>query len=131
MDIELKQIDGKIIQIYSEEFKRKVIDEYLSTGVPKMDLLRKYGIKSKSGIQRWMKKFGYTDIYKAVAPTFTFITSPTLIKKLKDEHELRKRIKELERQLAEEKLRSEAYVRSIDKAEKELKIPIRKKPNTK
>ena len=28
MDIELKQIDGKIIQIYSEEFKRKVIDEY-------------------------------------------------------------------------------------------------------
>lgn len=131
MDIELKQIDGKIIQIYSEEFKRKVIDEYLSTGVPKMVLLRKYGIKSKSGIQRWMKKFGYTDIYKAVAPTFTFITSPTLIKKLKDEHELRKRIKELERQLAEEKLRSEAYVRIIDKAEKELKIPIRKKPNTK
>ena len=131
MDIELKQIDGKIIQIYSEEFKRKVIDEYLSTGVPKMDLLRKYGIKSKSGIQRWMKKFGYTDIYKAVAPTFTFITSPTLIKKLKDEHELRKRIKELERQLAEEKLRSEAYSRIIDKAEKELKIPIRKKPNTK
>ncbi|HET6767489.1 MAG TPA: hypothetical protein VFH08_08820 [Chitinophagaceae bacterium] len=131
MDIELKQIDGKIIQIYSEEFKRKVIDEYLSTGVPKMDLLRKYGIKSKSGIQRWMKKFGYTDIYKAVAPTFTFITSPTLIKKLKDEHELRKRIKELERQLAEEKLRSEAYARIIDKAEKELKIPIRKKPNTK
>ena len=38
MDIELKQIDGKIIQIYSEEFKRKVIDEYLSTGVPKMDV---------------------------------------------------------------------------------------------
>ena len=89
MDIELKQIDGKIIQIYSEEFKRKVIDEYLSTGVPKMDLLRKY-----------------------------VITSPTLIKKLKDEHELHKRIKELERQLAEEKLRSEAYARIIDKAEK-------------
>jgi transposase-like protein len=131
MDIELKQIDGKIIQIYSEEFKRKVIDEYLSTGIPKMDLLRKYGIKTKSGIQRWMKKFGYTDIYKAAAPTFTFITSPTLIKKLKDEHELHKRIKELERQLAEEKLRSEAYARIIDKAEKELKIPIRKKPNTK
>ena len=96
-----------------------------------MDLLRKYGIKTKSGIQRWMKKFGYADIYKAAAPTFTFITSPDLIKKLKDEHELHKRIKELERQLAEEKLRSEAYARIIDKAEKELKIPIRKKPNTK
>ena len=42
MDIELKQIDGKIIQIYPDEFKRKVIDEYLGTGVPKMDLVRKY-----------------------------------------------------------------------------------------
>ena len=50
MDIELKQIDEKIIQIYSEGFKRKVINEYLSTGIPKMDLLRKYGIKTKSGI---------------------------------------------------------------------------------
>src|SRR5688572_2976762 len=77
MDIDFKQIDGKIIQIYSEEFKRRVIEEYLRTGVPKMDLLRKYGIKTKSGIQRWMKKFGYTDVYKATEVTFTSITSPT------------------------------------------------------
>lgn len=131
MDIQLKQIEGKTIQIYSEAFKRRVIEEYLNTGIPKIDLLRKYGIKTKSGIQRWMKKFGYTDVYKATEVTFTSITSPTLTKKLKDEHELHKRIKELERQLAEEKLRSEAYARIIDKAEKDLKIPIRKKPSTK
>lgn len=133
MDIQLKQIEGKVIQIYSEKFKRKVIEEYLSSGVPKMDLLRKYGIKTKSGIQRWMKKFGYTDEHRPVRIKFTRIISPALEKNidLTGNSELQKKIKELERQLEDEKLRSEAYARIIEKAEKELKIPIRKKPNTK
>jgi hypothetical protein len=80
-----------------------------------------------------MKKFGYTDVYKSTEFKFTSITSTDLPKKtdLKNDSELFKKIRELERQLAEEKLRSEAYARIIDKAEKELKIPIRKKPNTK
>ena len=46
---------SKEIQIYPEAFKRKVVEEYLSGTCSKMDLLRKYGIKTKSGIQRWMK----------------------------------------------------------------------------
>lgn len=41
------------------------------------------------------------------------------------------RIKELERLLEDEQLRSEAYRRMIDIAEKEYHVPIRKKPNTK
>jgi transposase-like protein len=133
MDIQLKQIQGKTIQIYSEKFKRRVIEEYLNSGVPKIDLLRKYGIKSKSGIQRWMKKFGYTDVYRSLGINFISLTSADLKKKpdSDNDNELHKKIRELERQLAEEKLRSEAYARIIDKAEKELKIPIRKKPNTK
>ena len=133
MDIQLKQIEGKVIQIYSEPFKRRVIEEYLNSGVPKIDLLRKYGIKSKSGIQRWMKKFGYTDVYRSPGINFISLTSADLKKKpdSENDNELHKKIRELERQLAEEKLRSEAYARIIDKAEKELKIPIRKKPNTK
>ena len=45
-----------------------------------------------------------------------------------DPKELQKRIAELERQLQDEKLRSEAYQRMIEKAEKELHIQIRKKP---
>ena len=48
-----------------------------------------------------------------------------------DQHLLQKKLKELERQLEDEKLRSEIYLRIIEKAEKELNIPIRKKPNTK
>jgi transposase len=127
------QSEMRRIQIYDEAFKRKVIDEYLAGGISKMDLLRKYNIQTKSGIQRWMKKFGYTDVYKSTEIKFTSITSVDLAKKtdMKNDNDLLKKIRELERQLAEEKLRSEAYARIIDKAEKELKIPIRKKPNTK
>ena len=129
MDIQLKQIEGKVIQLYSERFKRKVIEEYLNTGVPKMDLLRKYGIKTKSGIQRWMKKLGYVDNNPKVK--FTVITLPTVAKiDSNSNEELQKRIKELERQLENEKLRSEAYARMIEKAEKELKISIKKKSGT-
>jgi len=43
---------------------------------------------------------------------------------------LHKKIDELQRQLEDEKLRSEAYQRMIEKAEKELNISIRKKPYT-
>lgn len=49
----------------------------------------------------------------------------TDIKNLSQE-DLQHKIRELERQLEDEKLRSEAYLRIIEKAEKELRIPIRK-----
>jgi septal ring factor EnvC (AmiA/AmiB activator) len=45
--------------------------------------------------------------------------------------ELQKRIKQLEHQLLDSQLKEEAYRRMIDIAEKELKVSIRKKPNTK
>jgi hypothetical protein len=41
------------------------------------------------------------------------------------------RIKDLERSLEDEQLRSEAYSRMIGIAEKEFNIPIRKKSSTK
>lgn len=46
------------IQIYNEAFKRKVIEEYLTTGISKVDLLKKYNIRTRSGIQRWIKDLG-------------------------------------------------------------------------
>ena len=47
------------------------------------------------------------------------------------EEEQSQRIKELEKALEYEKLRSLAYSTMIDIAEKEFNIPIRKKPGTK
>jgi transposase-like protein len=51
---------------YSEKFKRKVIEEYLSVGQSKMSLIKKYDIRMKSGIQRWIRQLGYEDIHRKV-----------------------------------------------------------------
>lgn len=125
---------GQFVQIYSEAFRRKVIEEYLSSNVSKMFLLRKYGIKMKSGIQRWMKLYGYEDHKQPVIIKFSAVRSHALIRKMNtgkaSKKQLEEKIRELERQLEDEKLRAEAYERIIEKAEKDLKVPIRKKPST-
>ena len=120
---------------YDQAFKRKVIEEYLGTGCTKMFLLRKYDIQFKSAIQTWMRILGYSDP-NAEPQKFKFgkIIFTSLPKNKKDSDidsaKLQKKIVELERQLEDEKLRSEAYARIIEKAEKEFKIPIKKKPAT-
>jgi len=47
----------EIRQMFDESFKRKVIEEYLSTGHSKMSIQRKYNIHFKSAICTWMKRF--------------------------------------------------------------------------
>jgi hypothetical protein len=44
--------------------------------------------------------------------------------------DLLKQIKDLKRKLEDEQLRSEAYLRMIEKAEQELKISIKKKSDS-
>lgn len=120
---------------YPESFKRKVIEEYLATGCTKTSLLIKYGIRFTGAIQTWIWQLGYHDAH--ASGTHRFACSIPIIVAGKDNditnqaQQLQTRIKELERQLEDAQLRAEAYERIIEKAEKELKIPIRKKPNTK
>jgi transposase-like protein len=119
---------------YDRAFKTKVVQEYLRTGCTKMFLLRKYNIQFKSAIQTWMRVLGYKD-HDRQMQRFKFgqLIFTSLAKQKSDtteSTELQKRIKELERQLEDEKLRSEAYARIIEKTEKELKISIKKKPGT-
>lgn len=120
---------------YDRQFKTQVIQEYLTTGCTKMSLLRKYNIQFKSAIQTWMRILGYNDPYDQ-QQRFNFreiIFTPLskLEKNGTTPTDLQRRIRELEQQLEDEKLRSEAYARMIEKAEKELKISIRKKIGTK
>lgn len=126
--------NGQFVQIYSEAFRRKVIEEYLSGNVSKMFLLRKYDIKIKSGIQRWMKLYGYQDNKQPIFIKFKAVRSHALMRRMNtgkaSKKQLEEKIRELERQLEDEKFRSEAYQRVIEKAEKDLKVPIRKKSNT-
>jgi transposase len=124
-----RQMEKKLFQPhYDRAFKTKVIEEYLATGCTKIFLLRKYNIQFKSAIQTWMRVLGYSDSNGPVQKLrFGEIILTSLPKKANNGTALQNKINELQRQLEEEKLRSEAYARIIDKAEKELKIPIRKK----
>ena len=118
--------------MYEESFKRMVIDEYLLNRCTKTSLLIKYNIRFRGAIQTWMKQLGYTESGGYGRLNFGRIIEQALPKNKKQQspEDLQKRIRELEQQLEDEKLRSEAYARIIDKAEKELKVSIRKKPNT-
>ena len=123
--------------MYSEAFKRMVIEEYLGTGLSKMDIQRKHKILYKSAICTWMKRLGYNDIHGKL-PYFEVANNIELKKQAKPTNAeaeetalLKKRVRELERILEDEKLRSEAYKLTIEIAEREFNIPIRKKRNTK
>jgi transposase len=124
-------------QYFDEAFKRKVCDEYIRTGVAKTDLLSKYNIRYRSAIQSWLKELGYVDIYQKVP--YLSIATPLLLPLKKPNNDQpsgalsqeQQRIKELERLLEDEQLRSEMYKRMIEIAERDLNIPIRKKSDTK
>ena len=124
-------------EVFSEQFKREVIEEYLETGSTKASIQAKHGIKSKCGIQKWMRKLGYADLnskdcsYLDKNKLLDMTKKGTVVNSEGDKEALAKRIKQLERQLEDERLRSEAYNRMIEIAEQELKISIRKKANTK
>lgn len=127
-------IDGK--RHYPLEFKHAVIKEYLAGGISHRGLLRKYDIRINAGIVRWMRQLGYaeTPVKDRYLPPLNPLSLPS--KKSNkaippDAAWQEERIKELELLLEDEQLRSEAYLRMIEIAEKDFNIPIRKKPGTK
>jgi len=122
-------------RVYSETFKRQVIEEYLRTGVSKKELIVKYDIRSKGAFKSWMRQLGYEDFYVKTSSLkvnrrINMAEGFNDNEPEGDREALKKRIKELERLLEDERLKSEAYNRMIELTEKELKISIRKKANT-
>jgi transposase-like protein len=126
-------LQTKVSQIYTETFKRSVIEEFLTGRLSKIELNRKYNIGGKSAILLWMRQLGYlNDNPLPKKPNFevTQLKIPMAASE-KSNLELQKEIIDLKRKLEDERLRSEAYLRIIQKAEEELKTSFKKKPNTK
>ncbi len=121
---------------YPEAFKRQVVKEYLAGGIGYRALLKKYDIRSNGSIIRWMRQMGYAEcgVKDRYLPSAKPLSLPAN-KPKKDQPSgallQEQRIKELERLLEDEQLRSKAYLRMIEIAEKDLNIPIRKKPDIK
>lgn len=114
------------INYYSRTFKLQVVEEVLRGVITKEEARKKYGIKGKSAILNWMRKFEVST--DAPAPDF-FLQMKDIEKSEKEA--LLKRISELEQALGDAQLKSEVYSKMIEVAERELKISIRKKSSTK
>jgi len=99
---------------YSEAFKRTVVMEYERGILNKAQIKSKYGIGGKSRVLDWCRKYG-----KLVYPT------GNNGRPMKDPQ--KQRIKDLEKQLEEAKLKVLAYEKLISIAEKEEGISILKK----
>ena len=123
---------------YSEAFKRQVIEEYLATGCSQKSLLRKYEIAAKGVFLQWMRQLGYCDQpadstkkFTFKEPTFYAMPCQSSSLNTSEAAALQQKIAELQRALQDERLRSQAYLLMLEKAEKELRFPIRKKFSTK
>lgn len=116
---------------YDAAFKWMVISEYKSGRWTMEQLRRRYGLGGKSCISEWIARMDHGGRAKD-AEVWASDTSTMAKPKRKERPEdLRKQLKELERQLEDEQLKSEAYSLLIDLAEREHRIDIRKKDNTK
>jgi hypothetical protein len=141
MDKNIIQKKGKY---FTESERHELILEYLSTGCTKQEIWQKYtGEGEEHGmLLRWMRQLGYDVKVKIRRPSIVSdlyaMSSKNKTGKLIDSDDesfenlqLKKRIAELEKQLKDAELKAIAFSTMVDIAEKEFKIPIRKKFNTK
>jgi hypothetical protein len=127
-------INGKLF--FSDAEKMIIINDYLSGDKTKKSVYEYYtGYKSEHGkISKWMNKLGVED--KFVKNT-NFVSMPRKKRDKESSSEdfetlkLKKRIADLEKQLQTADMKAIAFSTMVDIAEKEFKIPIRKKHNTK
>ena len=114
-----------------------MIEEYLSGGYTKAGIWYKYtGQYEEHGkMLQWMRKLGYIEdkpaMYTVPSRRDWEYLNTMKSSSTQDPKELHKQIIELKKQLEESQLKEEGYKLIIEIAEKEYKIPIRKKPNIK
>ena len=114
---------------YTDEFKLRVIQDYVNSDLGYEETMKKYGILGNGCISNWMRKFGFK-----LPDSKTLKLQNQMAKeanKTQKEQELEQKVKKLEEQLDHEKLRNLALNTMIDIAERDLKTPIRKKPGAK
>ena len=116
---------------YSDDFKLKVLSDYYSSGMSKYFTAKKWGIE-RGQIKAWMKIWP-VDSKELSLPDEIISTSRMIDKDSvrSDEQILRERISALEKSLAYERMRSRAFEKLIEIAEREEGISILKKGGVK
>jgi hypothetical protein len=124
MERYVKKYPSKWQNQYTKEFKRHVCDDFLTGTLCRAEVERKYKL-GNSRLTTWLKEFGY----EIKRPEPLFLTP--MEKPSNTDQEQNASTAQLKKELEDARLLAEAYKRIIDKAERELKINIRKKSSTK
>ncbi|MCH8902755.1 MAG: hypothetical protein IIA45_02420 [Bacteroidetes bacterium] len=119
-----KKYSSKWQSQYSEDFKRLVVNDFLTGTLTRRTVEHKYNL-GNSRLTYWLKAFGHEIPKLGLLPLEIMPNSPKTNKNQSTSEA------ELKKELEDAKLLAEAYRRIIEKAEQELKINIRKKSNTK
>lgn len=121
---------------YSLELKHQICKDHVNNGLSLADCVKKYSLSCHSLVHDWLRKLGYMpgtnrktrSAYIGLENYQTLSDKPKKSQPLTQEQE---QIDLLKKELEDAKLLAEGYRRMIEIAESELKIPIRKKLNTK
>jgi transposase-like protein len=121
---------------YSLELKHQICKEHIDNGLSLRDCVEKYNLSSHSLVHDWLRQLGYIGgvnrrTRSAYIGIENFKSLPDKPKKNRPLTPDQQQIELLKRELEDAKLQAEGYRRMIEIAETELKIPIRKKLNTK
>lgn len=123
-------------RIYSLDMQHKICKEHIEERTKLCDLVRKYNLSTHSLLHDWLRKLGYLPGYnRRNRMEYISIETSSPLNKNSSKRKLltpeQKQIQFLNKELEDAKLLAEGYRRMIEIAEQELKISIRKKPNTK
>ena len=127
---------------FSLEERHVLIQDYLSSGYSKSYIWYKYtGQEDHGRMLKWMRQLGYETQPPEFRHRFVRTTQQIMAERQQNLPaqedasfellQLRKRVEELEKELKDAQMKAIAFSTMVDLAEKELKISIRKKLNTK
>ena len=118
------------IRCYSDREKLRLLEEFKDSGLSMARFQKKYGM-GHCTLSKWMTKFGLSfDKKEVLMATIEEKHKPTNSHSTR-ERILEARIKQLEQELKDEKIKSLAYKAMIEIAEEELGVDITKKAGAK
>lgn len=115
---------------FTDDDRIMIVREYMESGLPAEEIIKKYYISSRTVLFSWMDKFlNEKDLLSLpYRHGFGLLAAKITNEQLKEKDA---EIKRLRKALELEKLRSKAFSTMIDLAEETFNIPVRKKSGTK
>ena len=112
---------------YTLAFKLSVVDQVENADMTYRQAQDRYGIQGASTVLTWLRRHGRLDWSQGASSAGKVFTMPDQPKELTPDQ----RIKELEKQLEETKLKAEFFEAVVHVMERDYGVRVSKKPRTK